>query len=325
MKKAWMIKMSVLFVTVISCVLFVSACGAEKQIDVKILDQYVETRMKATEGKTVQKVLDEAEIVLGKKDVVTPKLDAVIDADNAKIQISRHAEVHVSDDGKNMKVAMTGATVSEALDQTGIKLGKHDYMNHSPEAYLVDGMDISIIRRVAVTLKADGEKKKVITPAKTVGELLAEQGIRVGKKDRVSPKPSKKIKEGSKVIVKRVTSKEKTETQSIAYSVETKKSSDMYTGTSKVTRAGKNGKKKVTYRVTYVDGKEESRKVIKEEVLVKPVAQIVTQGTKSRPQPNKGSGGNAIVSKQKVYDCDGSGHGYYIIKYANGKIKYQDF
>ena len=28
MKKAWMIKMSVLFVTVISCVLFVSACGA---------------------------------------------------------------------------------------------------------------------------------------------------------------------------------------------------------------------------------------------------------------------------------------------------------
>ena len=50
-----------------------------------------------------------------------------------------------------------------------------------------------------------------------------------------------------------------------------------------MTRAGKNGKKKVTYRVTYVDGKEESRKVIKEEVLVKPVAQIVTQGTKSRP------------------------------------------
>ncbi len=32
-----------------------------------------------------------------------------------------------------------------------------------------------------------------------------------------------------------------------------------------------------------------------------------------------------IVSKEKVYDCDGSGHGYYVITWSDGEIEYEDF
>lgn len=32
-----------------------------------------------------------------------------------------------------------------------------------------------------------------------------------------------------------------------------------------------------------------------------------------------------IVSKEKVYDCDGSGHGYYLIKWSDGTEEYEDF
>lgn len=32
-----------------------------------------------------------------------------------------------------------------------------------------------------------------------------------------------------------------------------------------------------------------------------------------------------IVSKEKIYDCDGSGHGYYVIKYSDGREEYEDF
>lgn len=52
----------------------------------------------------------------------------------------------------------------------------------------------------------------------------------------------------------------KKKTEEIAFSVETQKSSSMYVGSSKVTREGVNGSKEVTYQITYVDGKEESRK-----------------------------------------------------------------
>lgn len=32
-----------------------------------------------------------------------------------------------------------------------------------------------------------------------------------------------------------------------------------------------------------------------------------------------------IVSKEKVYDCDGSGHGYYLIKWSDGTEEYEEF
>lgn len=32
-----------------------------------------------------------------------------------------------------------------------------------------------------------------------------------------------------------------------------------------------------------------------------------------------------IISKEKIYDCDGSGHGYYLIKWSDGMEEYEDF
>lgn len=32
-----------------------------------------------------------------------------------------------------------------------------------------------------------------------------------------------------------------------------------------------------------------------------------------------------IVSKEKIYDCDGSGHGYYAITWSDGSVEYKDF
>ena len=97
----------------------------------------------------------------------------------------------------------------------------------------------------------------------------------------------------------------------------------MYVGSSKVTREGVNGSKEVTYQITYVDGKEESRKKVKEKVIKEPVSKIVTEGTKDKPlqssQKSSGSGKH-IVSKRKVPDCDGSGHGYWEIKYSDGTV-----
>ena len=105
--------------------------------------------------------------------------------------------------------------------------------------------------------------------------------------------------------------------QEIPFQTQTRKTNQMTIGTSKVERNGQNGKKEVTYQVTYVDGKEESKKIVDEKVLEKPIDKIVLEGTKSK--------GKTIISKEKVYDCDGSGHGYYIIKYSDGTVKYVDF
>ena len=95
----------------------------------------------------------------------------------------------------------------------------------------------------------------------------------------------------------------------------------MNEGESEVTRKGEKGEKEVTYKVKYVDGKEDSREVIKEEVTKEPVDEIITYGTYEAPA----SSGRTETGRTAVYDCDGSGHGYYEIYYSDGSVEYETF
>lgn len=54
----------------------------------------------------------------------------------------------------------------------------------------------------SVTLTADGETEKVSTFSRTVGDLLADEGVDVGPHDDVVPSPDTKISDGMKVTVR---------------------------------------------------------------------------------------------------------------------------
>lgn len=314
------------FLIVTLCVL--PGCS-EKMISVKIDDMLTQTQLSSLSGKTVCDILNEAEIKLGKKDKVTPPKDTVITKDTT-ITVSRYATSTVTYNGETKEISLLGATVSDALKKAKIKLSKNDYVNFNPAVYISDGMEIVVVRRLNVALTVEGKTKKYITDSKTVSDFLNEQGILLGKKDIVIPKQSSKLKENSKVIVKRVEEKKITKKEIAKYSTKYENSSSMSEGTSRVSVEGVNGEKKVTYRVVYVDGKEKSRKKIKETILKRPVDKVIIQGTKksssqtSSQKPSK-SNGKTEVSRQRVDDCDGSGHGYYIIKYDDGSVKYQEY
>lgn len=323
MRRGFM-KYSVVLTVLLFAGVFLYGCGSKDEIHIKITDRQYETELISEPGQTVEELLKEAEITLDKDDIVKPGLKEVVEKDQAAVRILRHASATVFADGKEYAVELSGGTVKDALSEAGVKLGGHDYADHATEAYVTDGMEIHVVHRSEVTLKVDGKSKKVISEAATVKELLAEQNIKLGKKDRISNKPAEKLTDGMKIVIYRVEAREEVKTEAIAYDTKTQSSGSMYVGTSKVTQEGVNGSKKITYRVNYVDGKEESRKVISEEVVKEPVSKIVMQGTKKKPAAG-GSSGSNIVSKEKVYDCDGSGHGYYIITYKDGTVKYEDF
>lgn len=302
---------------VISCgILIASLSGCGKTVAISIQDNYTTTQLETSVGKTVKDILAEAEISIADSDEVTPALNTKVEED-AEIVILRHATVQVKEDDNVIEVELTGKKVKDALDEAGTAVDENDYVNHNMDAYLTDGMSILVVNRVNISATVAGQTQEYLTEAKTVEEFLELQGIKVAKNDRITPKLSSKLKEGTKVVVKKTDVKEIVETEEIKYDTTVKYSDSMDSGTSKVTTTGKNGEKKVTYRVTYVDGEEESREVIKEEVVKEPVSQVITKGTKKT--------GKEIVSKEKVYDCDGSGHGYYIITYADGSVKYEDF
>ncbi|MDE6760047.1 MAG: ubiquitin-like domain-containing protein [Lachnospiraceae bacterium] len=303
-------------ITIIFCSIILNGCNGDT-IRIEIYDGNTQTVLEARSGQTVRKLLADAEISIGNRDLISPSLDTSITASGMGIWIKRYADVRVETEERTWAVSLTGGTVQDALNEAGVQLEENDYINHSQEAYLTDGMKISVVHRMAVTLVADGKAKDCLTQAHTVQELLEEQRLTLGELDRVTPKRSADIKDGAKVVVKRVEIREIVETEPIAFETNITYSGSMLADTSQIIKEGIDGEKRVTYQVTYVDGKEESRKAVKEEIIKEAVVQEVVQGSKPR--------GKTVVSRQKVDDCDGSGHGFYIITYSDGSVEYQDY
>ena len=318
--------------------------GCAKEITVKVNDSGDTKEITTKTKKTVEEALAEAEIALKDGDTTDPARDSELEEDTSEITIHRLCAVTILSGEESTALEVLGGTVQDAVDQAGITLKEGQYVQEDAEEWLTDGMEIHIIQMKQVTVTADGEKQKIYTEAATVQELLDELKITVGKKDRVTPELTEEITdETTKVKVQRVKVKKETETEAISYEEKTVYSDNLKKGTTQVTTEGEEGSKEITYEVTYVDGKEESRKAVDEKIVKEPVTKVTAIGTKetvvNKPSSSgssssgssgsssggSSSSGKTVVSKEKVYDCDGSGGGYYVITYSDGSVEYEDF
>lgn len=310
-----------------SAMFFMTACG--KDVKVKINDSGVLTEAEANTDMTVAEILKNAGISLGEKDETEPQSDKSL-GEATEITVKRYAKVTVKNGKDEKTVELVGGTVEEAVKKAGFKLDESVALDVDKSSYLKDGMVITLSNGIAVSLIADGKTLKCSTHSATVKDFLAEQNITLGKDDEVTPKLDEKITSGLTVSVKRVEYKNQTVKESINFETEQQQSSDLASGETKVTQEGINGEKEVTYKVKYVDGKEASKEKVSEKVTKEPVNKIVAVGTASQSSAAQSSqtsqqNGKEVVSKQAVYNCDGSGHGYYVITYADGTVDYEEF
>ena len=340
------------------CIAFVFSACAGKDITVTINDSGTKTDVEVKAGVTVSEAIEKASIELGEKDETEPPKDETIKEDTTEITIKRYAKVTVVKGKDKKEVELVGGTVEEAVKKAGFTLGETDKLSADKNAYLKDGMTITITEAIKVTLTVDGKTNTISTNATTVKGFIDEQKIKLGKDDVISEKFETPLKNGMKITIKRVTFKDEKKTESIDYETEKKYSDSMDEGSSQVEQKGEKGEKEVVYTVKYVDGKEISREKKSEKITKQPVKEIITYGTKevaaqedndsdnntgsnnnntnnnsgnssSASQESKSSessgGGKTVVSKTPVYDCDCSGHGYYEIVYSDGSTAYEEF
>lgn len=236
------------------------------------------TGLVAYQGDTVEQALLDNSIVLKEEDEVTPSRDTVIDSDT-QVEISRSCQVVVMADGKSKTVTCVGGTVEDALKQAGVTVGEEDSLNYDKDKPLFDKMHIRVTRVMKIQVTADGETKEYETSAQTVEAALKKCGVELGEEDRVEPALTEKVKDGMEITVKRVEVKEEVKTEEVPYETQYKDTDSLYEGETQVETAGVAGEKEVTYKVTYVDGKEESREQASEEVTKEPVTEVVLRGT----------------------------------------------
>jgi murein DD-endopeptidase MepM/ murein hydrolase activator NlpD len=80
--------------------------------------------------------------------------------------------------------------------------------------------------------------------------------------------------------VELVVEKETTKYEDVDYKKVVKENDSMYKGETKIIQRGHNGKKRVKYHLTLANGEVVKRVPLQEEVLVKPIEEIVEEGTK---------------------------------------------
>ena len=291
-----------------------SACA--KKAEFVIHDGSVETKIEAELPKTVEDIVKEAEIKLNDGDETTPARTSEMQ-DAAEITIRRMISVNLDMDGEKKKVdILAGSAVKDVLTKENISLSASQSLNVKDTDEVKDGMEIVITTTYGVAVVHDGKTEEVEAGVGTVGDVLKSLSISLGEEDTVTPELTQEVTEGTRIVVSRVTYEEVKVTEEISFETTKKDDSSLKKGTEKVETEGAVGERTITYKVKKVDGAEESREQISDEVTKEPVNEVILVGTKQ---------GRYEVSRVAVPNCADGSHGYYEITYSDGTKEYVEY
>ncbi|GAA3605820.1 hypothetical protein GCM10022199_07190 [Marihabitans asiaticum] len=235
-------------------------------------------------GGTVEDVLDKQGIEVGERDQVTPALDTPVE-DGQEIVVRYARQLTITVDGEKKTYWTTATTVGDALEQLGLR-GEGAILSASRSQSLGrDGLSFSMTTPKDVTLVVAGKKSKETVNALNVGQALKALEVKFDSDDKIAPGKSKPVTDGMTIRVDEIEKKSAKKTEAIPFETVVKKDDSKEVGTSTVSREGKAGSRTVTYEVTSKNGKQVSQKQTGSKVTSEPVAKIVVQGTKPKPQP----------------------------------------
>lgn len=200
--------------------------------------------------------------------------------ENGEFHVLSAYEVTISDNDMSKKILVSGGTVEDALEQADIKLGDSRVTYPALDSEINSDEKIKILDAKKIKLTADGETKEILVPYGIVEESLALAGIKVGKDDILDVERDADISNLDSVRIKRVTYKNETVSEKIAYDKVKENSDEVNLGETKIKTKGVNGEKAVVKKVKYIDGERDSSEKIAEKVIKKPVDEVTLVGTK---------------------------------------------
>ena len=267
-----------------------------------------------TRATTLRQVFAEAGIRIDPRDMVEPGLDDELVANNYDVNIYRARPVTIVDGAVRRKVMTPYQTPEQIAKDADMTLQKEDDTKISATNDTVGGagLRLTIDRATPFTFVFYGTKTPSYTQAKTVGEMLEQKNIKLGKEDTLSVPLSTPITKGMNVELWRNGKQTATVEEDIPFDVEKIQDADRPVGYKAVKTPGTPGKKKVTYEIEMKNGQEVGRVAIQSVVVAEPLKQVEVVGAKQTNTFN-GSFAEALA---RLRSCEGSytsntGNGYY--------------
>jgi uncharacterized protein YabE (DUF348 family) len=238
-----------------------------------------------TFGSTVGDALEAKKIKVSERDLVAPALDAKLQ-DGQEIAVQYGRQLTVNADGTKRTFWTTADSLNEAMTDLGLRYDGAVFSTSRSAPIGREGLELTVRTPKTLQIVRLGKAVAVKSMAATVGEALTSAKIPFDANDRIVPAPATVLKPGSltKVVVIKVDTRTITEKQAVAFEKKETKSATLLEGETKTTTKGVPGSKTVKYLVTYLDGKLSSKKLVSSDVTTKPVDELVTVGTKPKPE-----------------------------------------
>ena len=236
-----------------------------------------------TKGDTVADALKQANISVDANDAVEPALSEKLVAKDYSVNIYRARPVIVVDGATRQKIITPYQTAQQIAKSVGITLYDEDKTALTRTDDIVAegaGLQLTITRATPFNFTLYGATTVVRTQAKTIGEMLKEKGINLGKDDRISLDQSTPITADMTIRVWREGKQTVTVSEGVNFDVQTVQDGDQYIGYHAVQTPGINGSRNVTYEVMIQDGKEVGRTEIASITTAEPQKQIEIVGAK---------------------------------------------
>ncbi|WP_279303149.1 resuscitation-promoting factor [Nocardioides currus] len=265
-------------------------------------------------GGTVGDVLASEGIEITDKDLVAPSLDESV-ADGSRISVQFGRPLELSVDGEERTYWVNSTDVASALGEIGRGFSSADLSADRDSLISRSGMRLEVTTPKKVEVKVGKQAFRTAKlKALTVADVFDELGVKVSEHDRVKPGLRSKVSDGDKIVltdIRIVTKRVKNE--AVDYRVVEREDDSMFEGEDETVRAGRDGVRDVTYKLTVRNGKVVATKVVSVSVARKPVDAIVNVGTKETETANFASGGTVWDS---LAQCESGGN--WAINTGNG-------
>ena len=228
------------------------------------------------------------------------------------VDVIKANEITVNNCGTTQEVMIAKGTVADVLEKADIKLGDNQIVVPDVNTEIKKGINVTVYNAKKISVTADGKTKSVLIPYGNIADALNIAGYNVSKDDILSVSRSSKTENLTEVTIKRVTYSEELSSEKISYKRVTENSDEIPLGETKLKTEGKNGKKLITVKSKFIDGKKVSETVTDSKIVKDAVDEVTLVGTKGAAT-NGGAGtftdmyGNSVTYSQVL---TGSGTAY---------------
>jgi resuscitation-promoting factor RpfB len=237
----------------------------------------------ATRADSVEDLLAQQGVEVTDRDLVAPAADTEL-VDGADVVVRYARQVTLQADGQHSDVWVTALDAQEALTTladrgTDVRLvASRSGADGRPD------LGVRLDADGPVNVVADGQTLVAPDGAAGVDAVLEQQGVALGEHDRVSVAHDAAADPAVSVVVQRVAVTDVPTQTPVPFETQVQSDPNVYEDEpQRVAQEGADGTRTVVERVTTVDGVEESRELVSDEVTTAPVAKVVVQGAKKRP------------------------------------------